>query len=151
MCKFAINWTASPRRRTVLQRQARYMTNNTRDIIHNKGVRQIEYGILDNIQIGIQHMNARRQENSNVHYNWWLQHSIKTHISYSFKYFNLHECYWRYIPYFFVVLAVQSIVWCTSNDPNPRYIFPGGRSMKTYPIPMFLHIATRVWGQHSHT
>ena len=40
---------------------------------------------------------------------------------------------------------------CTSNGTNPRYIFPGGRSMKTHQIPMFLHIATRVWGQHSHT
>ena len=28
-----------------------------------------------------------------------------------------------------------------SNYPNPRYIFPGGRSMKTSQIPMFLHIA----------
>ena len=37
------------------------------------------------------------------------------------------------------------------NYPNPRYIFPGGRSMKTSQIPMFLHIAARVWGQHWHT
>ena len=30
LCKFAINWTALLRRRTVLQNQARYMTDNTR-------------------------------------------------------------------------------------------------------------------------
>ena len=32
-----------------------------------------------------------------------------------------------------------------SNAPNPRYIFPGGRSMEmeTSHIPMFLHIAAR--------
>ena len=82
-------------------------------------------------------MNARRHENSNVHYNWWTQHSVKTHTSYSFKYSKFHECYWRCIPYFFVVLAVQSIVWCTSNDTNPRYIFPGGRSRKHTQYPCF--------------
>ena len=37
----------------------------------------MEYGILDNIQIGKQHMNAIRQETSDVHYNWWIQHPIK--------------------------------------------------------------------------
>ena len=37
------------------------------------------------------------------------------------------------------------------NAPNPRYFFPGGRSMKTSPIPRFLHIAARVWGQHWNT
>ena len=37
------------------------------------------------------------------------------------------------------------------NYPNPRYIFPGGRSMKTSHTPMFLNIAARVWGQHWHT
>ena len=30
VCKFAINWTALLRRRTILQNQARYMTDNTR-------------------------------------------------------------------------------------------------------------------------
>ena len=35
--------------------------------------------------------------------------------------------------------------------PKPGYILPGGRSMKTSQIPMFLHIAARVWGQHWHT
>ena len=37
------------------------------------------------------------------------------------------------------------------NYANPRYIFPGGRSMKTSQIPMFLFLAARVWGQHWHT
>ena len=39
----------------------------------------MEYGILDKIQIGIQHMNDRQQEN------WWIQHHLMTHTSYSFK------------------------------------------------------------------
>ena len=34
---------------------------------------------------------------------------------------------------------------------NPRYIFPGGCSMKTSPIPRFLLVAARVWGQHWYT
>ena len=34
----------------------------------------MEYGISNNIQIEIQHMNARRQEISDVHYNWRIQH-----------------------------------------------------------------------------
>ena len=32
------------------------------------------------------------------------------------------------------------------NVLNPRYIFPVGRSMKTFQRPMFLHISTRAWG-----
>ena len=101
----------------------------------------MEYGILDNIQIWIQHMNIRRQEISHVHYNWWIEHPLKSHTctSYSFKYTNFRKCYWGYIPHLFVVLVVQSIVWCTSNEPNPRYIFPGGRSMKTCRIPMYIY------------
>ena len=31
------------------------------------------------------------------------------------------------------------------NSSNPRYIFPGRRSMKTPQMPMVLHIAARVW------
>ena len=38
----------------------------------------------------------------------------------------------------------------SANYPNPRYIFPGGRSMKTSQIPMFLDIAAWVWGQRWH-
>ena len=30
----------------------------------------MEYGILDKIQMGIQHMNARWQKISDVHHNW---------------------------------------------------------------------------------
>ena len=31
---------------------------------------------------------------------------------------------------------------------HPTYIFPGGRNVKTSQIPMFLHIAARIWGQY---
>ena len=108
VCKFAINWTALLRRRTVLQNQAGYMTDNTRWHHTWEGVRQMKYGILYKIQIGIQHMNDRRQEN------WRIQHHLKTLTSHSFKQPNFHECYWGYIPHLFVKVVVQSIVWCTS-------------------------------------
>ena len=56
-------------------------------------------------------------------------------------------------PYFFSVRWTCKSLrsWRGDNFPNPRYIFPGGRSMKTCQIPMVLHIAARVWGQHWHT
>ena len=40
--------------------------------------------------------------------------------------------------------AVSPMALTKINDPNPRFIFPGGRSMKTSQMPMFLHIAGRV-------
>ena len=52
--------------------------------------------------------------------------------------------YWLYI--------LQQNLMCpeiVDNAPNPRYIFPGGHSMKTSQNLMFLHIAARVWGQHT--
>ena len=45
----------------------------------------MEYGILDKIKIGIQHMNARQQEISDVQCVWWIQRRLKTNTSYSFK------------------------------------------------------------------
>ena len=45
-------------------------------------------------------------------------------------------------------LFISKVQWYSRecNAPNPRYIFPGGCSMKISQIPMFLHIAARVWG-----
>ena len=37
------------------------------------------------------------------------------------------------------------------NRVKSWYIFPGRHSMKTSHIPMFLHIATRVWGRRWYT
>ena len=52
----------------------------------------MEYGILEKIQIGIQHMNVRRQEN------WWIQHHLRPiHLT------VLNKCYWAisrtYLPW----------------------------------------------------
>ena len=38
-----------------------------------------------------------------------------------------------------------------SQKEKPKIYFPGRHSMKTSQITMFLHSATRVWGQHWHT
>ena len=53
MCKFAINWTASLRRRTVLRRQAQYIPDTVTPYI----IRQMEYGILDKIHFGVSFIN----------------------------------------------------------------------------------------------
>ena len=45
----------------------------------------MKYGILDKTQIGTQHVNARRQDISDVEYNWWIQHHLNTYTSYSFE------------------------------------------------------------------
>ena len=44
-----------------------------------------------------------------------------------------------------------NVIFSGFNSPIPRYIFPGGRNMKTSQIHMVLHTSARVWGQHWHT
>ena len=45
---------------------------------------------------------------------------------------------------------VQAVTCCRfgtwTNKIKPGYIFPGGHNVKKSQIPMFLHIAARVWG-----
>ena len=65
------------------------------------------------------------------------------------------KCRLPNVDHFFSVSIIGEIqIWiCFSNPhcfPNPRYIFPGGRSMKTSQISMILYIAARVCGQHWH-
>ena len=65
---------------------------------------------------------------------------------------------WQYGCHIMTDILWQLLFWSLEesekimmNYPNPRYIFPGGCSLKASQIPKFLHIATRVWGQHWHT
>ena len=57
---------------------------------------------------------------------------------------NIHPYNFLFTPSAPFTQAPKTQCWSPHKYPNPRYIFPGGHSMKTSQIPMFLHIGVNI-------